>query len=117
MERPARCAGDVVAPHAFRELDDRRAAAPRSHAVSGDRAKGARGHSLLRAATDTEIEVADRVISVTKQRDLDGSFERGFELDVVTRDRVRETAANVRIHRAEAGSDALRTGKLRWPTF
>lgn len=52
------------------------------HHSGKDRAKGARGHSLLRAATDTEIEVADRVISVTKQRDLDGSFASGFELDV-----------------------------------
>jgi len=54
------------------------------HHSGKDRAKGARGHSLLRAATDTEIEVADRVISVTKQRDLDGSFASGFDLDVVT---------------------------------
>lgn len=54
------------------------------HHSGKDRARGARGHSLLRAATDTEIEVADRVISVTKQRDLDGSFASGFELEVVT---------------------------------
>ena len=54
------------------------------HHSGKDRARGARGHSLLRAATDTEIEVADRVISVTKQRDLDGSFASGFDLDVVT---------------------------------
>lgn len=54
------------------------------HHSGKDRAKGARGHSLLRAATDTEIEVANREISVTKQRDLDGSFTRGFLLDVVT---------------------------------
>lgn len=54
------------------------------HHSGKDRAKGARGHSLLRAATDTEIEVADREIMVTKQRDLDGSFARHFDLDVVT---------------------------------
>jgi hypothetical protein len=54
------------------------------HHSGKDRARGARGHSLLRAAPDTEIEVADRVISVTKQRDLDGSFSSGFDLDVVT---------------------------------
>lgn len=52
------------------------------HHSGKDRAKGARGHSLLRAATDTEIEVADRVISVTKQRDLDGTFASGFDLEV-----------------------------------
>jgi len=50
------------------------------HHTGKDRARGARGHSLLRAATDTEIEVADNVIGVTKQRDLDKSFESGFTL-------------------------------------
>ncbi|RWA81480.1 MAG: hypothetical protein EOQ31_31540 [Mesorhizobium sp.] len=54
------------------------------HHSGKDRAKGARGHSLLRAATDTEIEVADKQIAVTKQRDLDKSFASGFELDVMT---------------------------------
>lgn len=47
-------------------------------------AQGARGHSLLRAATDTEIEIADRTIEVTKQRDLDGSWSSGFALEVRT---------------------------------
>jgi hypothetical protein len=54
------------------------------HHSGKDRAKGARGHSLLRAATDTEIEVVNREIVVTKQRDLDGTFSRGFDLDVLT---------------------------------
>lgn len=54
------------------------------HHSGKDRARGARGHSLLRAATDTEIEVADRQISVTKQRDLDGAWSSAFVLDVVT---------------------------------
>lgn len=52
------------------------------HHTGKDRARGARGHSLLRAATDTEIEVADRVVTVTKQRDMDGDWSRGFDLDV-----------------------------------
>lgn len=47
-------------------------------------AAGARGHSSLRAATDTEIEVADGVVEVRKQRDLDGSWARGFDLEVQT---------------------------------
>lgn len=47
-------------------------------------AAGARGHSLLRAATDTEIEIGDGVIEVTKQRDLDKSWSTGFALDVHT---------------------------------
>lgn len=47
-------------------------------------AAGARGHSLLRAATDTEIEVGEGVIEVTKQRDLDKSWSSGFALEVRT---------------------------------
>lgn len=53
------------------------------HHSGKDRARGARGHSLLRAATDTEIEVADGAISVTKQRDLDKAWSSAFALDVV----------------------------------
>jgi hypothetical protein len=53
------------------------------HHSGKDRAKGARGHSLLRAATDTEIEIADGQITVTKQRDLDKSFASGFVLEPV----------------------------------
>ncbi|BDA86372.1 hypothetical protein Sa4125_39140 [Aureimonas sp. SA4125] len=56
------------------------------HHSGKDRAKGARGHSLLRAATDTEIEItagddARGEIRVTKQRDLDRSFSTGFALE------------------------------------
>jgi hypothetical protein len=46
-------------------------------------ANGARGHSLLRAATDTEIEISDGVFEVTKQRDLPKSWSSAFFLDVV----------------------------------
>src|SRR5690606_1496170 len=53
------------------------------HHSGKDRAKGARGHSLLRAATDTEIEISKGEIVVTKQRDIDGSFSRGFVLEPV----------------------------------
>jgi hypothetical protein len=53
------------------------------HHSGKDTSKGARGHSLLRAATDTEIEIRDGQIAVTKQRDLDGSWSSVFELDVV----------------------------------
>lgn len=53
------------------------------HHSGKDKARGARGHSLLRAATDTEIEIADRTIAVTKQRDLDGEWSAAFELAVV----------------------------------
>jgi hypothetical protein len=54
------------------------------HHTGKDKAKGARGHTLLRAATDTEIEIAEGVISVTKQRDLDKSWSSAFGLEVRT---------------------------------
>lgn len=50
------------------------------HHTGKDKAKGARGHSLLRAATDTEIEVDEGVIRVTKQRDLEKNWSSGFKL-------------------------------------
>jgi hypothetical protein len=52
------------------------------HHTGKDKAKGARGHTLLRAATDTEIEIAEGVISVTKQRDLDKAWSSAFALEV-----------------------------------
>ncbi|TGT76172.1 MULTISPECIES: AAA family ATPase [unclassified Mesorhizobium] len=54
------------------------------HHSGKNAAQGARGHSLLRAATDTEIEVAEGSIEVTKQRDLDKSWSSGFALEVRT---------------------------------
>jgi len=57
------------------------------HHSGKDEAKGARGHSLLRAATDTEIEIiADgpaRGARVTKQREMDASGDFAFTLRVV----------------------------------
>lgn len=60
------------------------------HHTGKDSAKGARGWSGLRAATDTEIEVtADDAIGIhaaeiTKQRDIPGKGDRiGFRLQVV----------------------------------
>src|SRR5690606_28105123 len=58
------------------------------HHTGKDVAKGARGHSSLRAATDTEIEVATdetelRLAKVTKQRDLQGGEEFAFKLEAV----------------------------------
>lgn len=44
-------------------------------------AKGARGHSLLRAATDTEIEVADFTIACRKQRDQEFPTELRFRYE------------------------------------
>lgn len=57
------------------------------HHSGKDQARGARGHSSLRAATDTEIEVstADKIHTarVTKQRDFDCVGDFGFKLRVV----------------------------------
>lgn len=50
------------------------------HHTGKDTAKGARGHSLLRAATDTEIEVTPTKIEVTKQRDMECGYMIGFKL-------------------------------------
>lgn len=52
------------------------------HHTGKDKAKGARGHSSLRAATDTELEVSEGLIAVTKQRDLDKSWSSAFSLNV-----------------------------------
>jgi hypothetical protein len=51
------------------------------HHSGKNKANGARGHSLLRAATDTEIEIEAGLIAVTKQRDLDKSWSSGFVLE------------------------------------
>ena len=77
-----------------RNLDKIRQALPAHVAVvhhSGkDSAKGARGHSLLRAATDTEIEVtrdpAGKISTarVTKQRELDCDGRFAFRLESVS---------------------------------
>lgn len=58
------------------------------HHSGKDAAKGARGHSSLRAAVDTEIEVTDapqgRCAEITKQRDLPTKGDRiGFSLELV----------------------------------
>jgi hypothetical protein len=58
------------------------------HHTGKNLARGARGHSLLRAATDTEIEVAAlseaSSITVTKQRDLEKNYHAAFKLETVT---------------------------------
>jgi AAA domain len=56
------------------------------HHCGKDTARGSRGHSSLKAATDTEIEVtrgAERVsiARVTRQRDMESEGSFGFKLD------------------------------------
>ncbi len=59
------------------------------HHSGKDQAKGSRGHSSLRAAIDTEIEVVaseegdEKTATVVKQRDLPKGGVFGFKLDVV----------------------------------
>jgi RecA-family ATPase len=58
------------------------------HHTGKDTARGARGHSSLRAATDTEIEVSseegNRLAMVTKQRDNQGGETFAFTLKTVS---------------------------------
>jgi hypothetical protein len=57
------------------------------HHSGKDEAKGARGHSLLRAATDTEIEISaegvQRTARVTKQRELECTGTFLFQLEII----------------------------------
>lgn len=62
------------------------------HHSGKDASRGARGHSSLRAATDTEIEIEkidekkverSSIAKITKQRDLDCSEHIPFQLEVV----------------------------------
>lgn len=51
------------------------------HHTGKDKAKGARGHSSLRAAVDTEMEIDEgRTVTITKQRDYESGQQYGFEL-------------------------------------
>ena len=57
------------------------------HHTGKDKSKGARGHSSLRAALDTEIELkvdgSVRTAKVTKQRDMESGKKVAFTLDIV----------------------------------
>jgi len=50
------------------------------HHTGKNKAAGARGWSGVRAAIDTEIEIADRTISVRKQRDIEPAQDIRFDL-------------------------------------
>jgi hypothetical protein len=53
------------------------------HHSGKDAARGARGHSLLRAATDAEMEVASGCVSITKSRDYPDGGAFNFRLQSV----------------------------------
>jgi len=90
------------------------------HHSGKDAAKGARGHSSLRAALDTEIEVtADgsrRLAKVTKQRDLACAGEFPFTLRVVELGMNRRgkpvTSCVVEVGELHPGDRASRTSQL-----
>jgi hypothetical protein len=63
--------------------DEAKAAVAIIHHSGKDQARGARGHSLLRAATDTEIEIHENKIRVTKQRDMELLPEIKFKIENV----------------------------------
>lgn len=57
------------------------------HHLGKDESRGARGHSSLKAALDTEIEVSAKdgvhVATVTKQRDLPSGAQYAFRLQII----------------------------------
>ena len=57
------------------------------HHTGKDTERGARGHSSLRAAVDTEIEISrsgnESVVKTKKQRDLEGDGRPAFTLETV----------------------------------
>lgn len=53
------------------------------HHAGKDLARGARGHSSLKAAVDVEVEVRDKVARVTKNRDGESGVEFPFALELV----------------------------------
>ncbi len=53
------------------------------HHAGKDTAKGARGHSSLRAAVDCELEIKEGVLKVTKLRDAPSGAEYPFHLESI----------------------------------
>ncbi len=89
------------------------------HHSGKDVAKGARGHSSLRAAVDCEIEVTDtpsgRCAEITKQRDLSTKGERiGFSLRPVTLGLTKwgKPATSCVVDATEAPAKASKSKKL-----
>jgi hypothetical protein len=77
----------LIVTHGTRIQQETQALVCWIHHSGKDQARGARGHSLLRAATETEIEIIDndgiRTATVTKQRDLECSGVFNFRLKPV----------------------------------
>lgn len=90
------------------------------HHSGKDAARGARGWSGLRAATDTEIEIRDKTLSVTKQREGVAPEPREFILQTVTLGedkRGKPIASAVPLYGAAAemaGPEPLTKEQARW---
>jgi hypothetical protein len=92
------------------------------HHSGKDAARGARGHSLLRAATDTEIEVAREdkdapsVARTMKQREMEIEGEFWFKLETVelgTNRRGKAVTSCVVVERDKPVGEAGKKGKGR----
>ena len=87
------------------------------HHSGKDQAKGARGHSSLRAAVDTEIEVSMdglmRLATTKKQHDLEGGKVAAFTLNVVNLgdDKDGESITSCTVQQQDA--DELKRSKKR----
>jgi hypothetical protein len=96
------------------------------HHCGKDAARGARGHSLLKGATDTEIEVTgangDHLANVTRQRDLPTAGEFNFKLKqiVLGTNRRGKPVTSCIVEHTEAPEGALGSargkGKPKGPT-
>lgn len=90
------------------------------HHSGKDQAKGARGHSLLRAAIDTEVEVVasegdDKSATIVKQRELKKGDVFGFTLKVVElgENRHGEKVTTCLVEPKEAGQPSGQNGTKR----
>jgi hypothetical protein len=89
------------------------------HHSGKDAAKGARGHSLLRAAIDTEVEVFaaeesdEKSATIVKQRELKKGDVFGFKLDVVElgENRHGEVVSTCIVVGREAGQNGTKRDK------
>lgn len=89
------------------------------HHCGKDAAKGARGHSSLKAATDTEIEVtagnSAHSARVTRQRDLPSEGVFGFTLEQVvlgTNRRGRPVTSCIVVHSDVVGTSGTKVAEL-----
>lgn len=85
------------------------------HHCGKDENKGARGHSILRAAVDTELEISDakkfpgiKLIRPTKQRDFDCGTALSFQLESVEIGKTGDGKAITSCTVKHVGFDAVR---------